>query len=328
MSSNRKQQLIDLCGKRVGLVLRKDGFLEPQVLYCGYHNDCDFCHDVEGYNRKKVIREVFETHHGPLFRAVIEDDNWDAIRKQIRRKSLDYRKVPQAGGSSILFCSGNPYADRDLFVEVTKQQATDELSQPDNLFADGYRSSSANWNFTEKAKEYSEYIEIYDLQPAFVPKDGGKITLELSQDVYTHANIWTGGDLVFDQEFLQNFWNRRINKAIDLAMLEGLRWDKKASKLRKIKVGREQLADWDFGSVNKPELKTQQKGSRIRFNYKVMLEINEIEPHDHVSDYITYVEQQKQKEILGDAYDIFYPDEKAEKDQVEYTIKDKYRESV
>lgn len=101
----KRLERIALCGKRVTLVRGQNGIRKCMVLLCGYYSDCDFCGQRETDKRKKIINRVIFSHHGKLFRAVINQEDWEQIRHKINYRNAEYIRIPQKGDQYLIITS-------------------------------------------------------------------------------------------------------------------------------------------------------------------------------------------------------------------------------
>lgn len=301
----KKVERIALCGKRVNLVRGKNGIRKCQILFCGYYNDCANCNERQVYRRKSAIERVIYSYHDDLFREIIERDEWENLRHKLNYYQSEYIRVPQENNKYLIISSENVDGN---FTAVSHTDVISELTSKDNLFAPGRRSTSRNWKLKQDKKEYSETIEIYELIPAFVPTKsfGELVTIEVTNQIFLHAATWKRGHVTFDN--LQEYANHVANKAISLAVSMGIRWDMQMSRMAKVIVGKEELENWAICYVDEPNFTTQGDRSGVFDDEKYLLEINAIDPHDYVSDYIRSTKEDKLKEELGLAYDLFYPE--------------------
>lgn len=304
----KRLERIALCGKRVNLVRGSNGIRKCVVLFCGYYTDCDFCGERQTQKRKKIINRVIFSHHGKLFRTVIDQGEWKQVRHKLNYRQTEYIRVPQPDGKYLLITSDIVPAETGASVETSHVKAIEELTERSNLYAPGQRSTSRNWKFKNDKPEYSETIEIYELIPAFVPTKqfGEQVTIEVTDELFLHAATWTHGPVDFSN--LQQYANHVANKAISMAIAKGIRWDVNLSRMVKSTVGKEELENWARAHVDQPNLVTEGDVDGVFDNTEYLLEINAIEPHDHVADYIKYTNEEKLRQELGDLYNYFYPE--------------------
>lgn len=286
---DRKQKEIDLCGKRLDIYVKEDGIMAVRIMYCNYYLDCPDCFGRQKDTRKGAIEKIFNHYHGKLFRAVISTEDWEAMAKQIRRKEIDYIRVPQKG-NYLVISSAQPYSNDNRFVEISSFDAVMELTTEENLFSSGMRSSSRNWPLTKHSEQYSQTIEVEILIPAFVPSKefGGPITLDVTNALYLHASTWKKGKVTLEN--VQEYSNHRTNKVIALALAAGITWDMELSKFRTVTYGLEQIEKWSVATVNDPNLTVTGPTNPYLSNQEYLLQINAIEPEDYIGIFREYLE--------------------------------------
>lgn len=311
-----KEKSIAMCGKRIALRRGASGIRQCYVIYCGYYNDCSFCKSRQTYKRRMAVERVLSDHDGELFRAVISQDQWESVRQKLNYNNVDYQKIPQEDGTQLLVTSASVPCDDVNFVEMGKREILDELTKEENLYAPGRRSSSRAWKYSQSKQEYTETMDIYELIPAFAPsqKSDGPITLNITNDLFLHAATWTKGNVTFDN--LQEYANHVANKVIALALERGFRWDMALSKLVKTTVGREELDGWTRASVNAPFLTVEGDPELFEKNKQYLLEINQVEPHDYISEFREYISKENDKKEYGDLYYLFSTPETSDSDDM------------
>lgn len=310
MPKETRQERIEKCGKREALFINKvSGTLSVKKLYCGiYYGEepCESCKGYELYLRKKIVEDlVIDSDF--LYRALVSKSKWNTVRSQLARKGCSGIRVPQSGDTILIYSTGSPYTDGRYFEKIDKHVASNELSLEENLFCPhGNRSTFGTWSLSGDGDDDENSIEINVMMPAF-DRQVDKSWLE--ETFSLHATTWTGGKVTLDN--IQEFYNFAINKGLEFAFLQGKNWDMGGTKMQKLIVTQKMIDGWSIGSVNKPELKVQ--GDRARTNKQYLLEINEIEPTDHVAMYQEYLETDKKKADLGVAYDLLYNEDGTEK---------------
>lgn len=283
-----KEDRIRLCGKRTQLRLKANGIMAASVMYCNYYYECPTCSSREKRKRSKIISDMIEDNSfNKLFRAVVSNDDWEALTKQMRRKGIEYIRVPQDENFALVYATDIPYKNNNTFFESTHREAIDELTKPENLFCShGIRSTSKGWKLTTKGEQYSDSVEIHELVPAFVPtkKFGKSITLDVTNALYLHASTWKYGNVTLDN--VQEYSNYRTNKAISLALAQGMEWDMSLTKIRTRTIGKEQAERWKIAHVSPPNLTVMGSGDNPFANdIEYLLQINEIDPEDHIAKF-------------------------------------------
>lgn len=310
MPKETRQERISRCGKREALYINKStGSLSIKKLYCGVYYGDEPCENCLGYEKhsRRIAVEHNTLQYNTLFMAALHGNDWAAIRKQLHRVGASGIRVPQSDSMMLIYSTKNPYDKKDLFVPVAGHEATTELTRDENLFCKfGKRSVFGDWSLTDDDIDDSDSIEIQTVLPAF---DGDVTQGWLNQTFALHATTWTGGTVSLSN--VQEFYNFVINKGMELAILQGRKWDINGTRVQKLVVTEKMISNWGAASVDEPNLQVQ---GRPRIDKRYQLEINAIKPFDYVSMYLKMDKIDKDKATLGDGYSLFYNEDGTEKE--------------
>lgn len=302
-----REDLIQNCGLKDGLFLGRNGLLSVRKLMCGYYKECPKCKKVEYNKRKKIVESIFHSPMDNIYRATISENEWKNIGSQMSKKNIDYIKNPLPNGEFLVYSTDIPYKHKDAgFVKSTQVQALEELTREEILFPQNgkIRSSSRNWSLTKTTKLDCETIEIETVIPCFepTPEYGKLITRKDMESLFLHASTWKRGEITMDNA--QEYSDYRMNKAISLALARGMSWDYTRTRLVTTKCNVDDLKNWKVALVNSPALKDD-PNSPFWHNVEYLLQINEIDPEDHVRQFKEWL-LQNHKGSYDDSLEILF----------------------
>jgi hypothetical protein len=313
------EKLIKECGKSYVEYTDLLGIEHTKPKYCGYYNyGCDVCHERQWSFRAMLVRRNLENAR-QLFRCVINDDiDWARLSKKIRRSKINFMRVPQTDGMSIIVTEEDPDHSDFCFVEVDVQQQIRELVEKENIFTVRKRTSSREWNLTKSKKEDdSNGIKIIVFYPVFKIPNGERFNVRLANKMRWFASTWPHGAVNLDN--LQEYVKYKKNKFIELmAECAGYVLDIDASYIKEEEFTENQISKW-FVNDNRNHM-TNKDVLDDGFDtelYSLAMGIT-----DPV-DYMAIKVGQLGREQLGDLVEVFYSDEElAQERELQAAIED------
>lgn len=328
LTPEERQILIDNCGKTK--ITQKNRSLErtKRVVYCGYYYGEPQCEKCRKYEKNKRADIVKNHLYGAVttFVCTVQDDenNWQNLRRKLSRENINYIRVPQSDGTSILVTDGDPNYKDFLFIETPQHEATSILTTEENLFVDVYdsggkkvpRSSSPTWSLTQTKTEEEDGIEIEHLYAVF--ENGGENWLVSSfviDQLSLVANTWNGGEVGEDNA--QAFVTHGDSLYIEMHCAAGWTYNKDKSFIRTQKHSLESIQQWKarHRTIAEDVIYGRDEngvpydvdsfcGAKDKL-YAVLM--GDIPVIDRLAELKQYKEDKRLREELGLAYDLFYP---------------------
>lgn len=245
-SNETKQKIIANCGKEKKWITQSDATVRAVTLFCGYYKECPICHKFEANKRKEIIQDTLRTANA-TFRAEINDSDWSRLRQRLSKEGINCYRVTLDEGRSVVVADNDPGVKTIDFIEVSPQEAVDELTQDEYLFTEKRRGFTGEWRLTtpnikeELADE--EFITIRIIEPVFRNSTDEYLTpYYVLRGLSKQANVWSNGEV--SPLNAQEFATHRDSVLIEMAAQIGYEYDMKSSRIVEKSIPISEIEQW------------------------------------------------------------------------------------
>lgn len=245
-SSETKQKIIINCGKEKRWITQSDATVRAVTLFCGYYKECQTCHEFETRKRKEIIQHTLIDAQA-TFRTEIDESDWSRLRKKLSREGINSYRITLDDGRSIVIADSDPGAKDIDFVEISSQEAIEELTQDEYLFTEKRRGFTGEWRLTpSNTKEEltdEKFITIKTIEPVFRNSTNEHLTpYYVLRGLSKQANVWSNGEV--SPLNAQEFVTHRDSVLIEMALQIGYEYDMKSSRIVEKSIPISEIEQW------------------------------------------------------------------------------------